>query len=85
MIWIPQFVDGPLAGLDPAGVEELVDYRVVDRFGEPPEVLYLERLEKSSFSYRVVEQPLRVGFIHMYRLVRVAGSMAIYQYVGQMA
>ena len=82
MIWTPRFADGPLADL--AVAERPFDFRLLDRSVEPPEVLYVECIEESSSSYRVVEPPLPVGAtIYMYCLVRVAGSAAVYQFVGQ--
>lgn len=83
MIWTPGFADGPLSDLDAAEKADLLDLRLLDRSGEPPEVLYVEWLEH-SYAYRVVEPPLPVGAnIYMYCLVRLAGAIALYQFVGQ--
>ena len=85
MTWTPQFLDGPLHDAHAKGVADPIDFRLVDRLGEPPEVLFLKRLEGASpFLYRAVEPPLPIGaLIYVYQLVRVANAMAFYQVVGQ--
>ena len=83
MAWDLRFIGGPLAELDASSVAVVIDYRLLDRSGEPPEVLYLELLEGSAFSYRVVEPPLPVGMlIYTYCLLRLTDAIAFYQFIG---
>ena len=83
MTWTPLFVDGPLAVLDPAAILDLIDCRLLDRSGEPPEVFYLELLKQSPGFYKVVERPLPTGaVVHMYCLDRHTGATAYYRFVG---
>jgi hypothetical protein len=83
-MWTPQFENGPIAGVEAGGEASAIDLRLVDRFGEPPEVLYLEVVEGLSRRYRIVEQPLpSAKCIYIYCLVRIRASVAFYGFVGQ--
>jgi len=83
MTWTPLFVNGPLAVLDVSAILDLIDCRLLDRSGEPPEVLYLELLKGSPGFYKVVERPLPASaVVHMYCLDRDTGATAFYRFVG---